>query len=454
MNKTAHILVIEDDPDGLRSICEVVADAGYTVVAATTGKEGVEQFQAEAPDVVLTDLILPDIDGVAVLEKIRQLDAHVPVLLMTAYGSVDTAVRALKSGAYDYLVKPLDLEDVQIRLARAVETSRLRIEVSVLQREIGERFSTRSMVAASPAMQGVLRRIAAVAPTQATVLILGESGTGKELVAHALHAEGRRSGGPFVVMNCGAFTESLLESELFGHEKGSFTGAITRHSGAFERAHGGTLFLDEIGIAPRSVQARLLRAIEHREILRVGGTDPLKVDVRIISASNRDLRELVQAGVFLPDLLYRLQVVTILLPPLRERPEDIRPLAERFIAQAAREHGRELKSIAPDYFERLAAHPWPGNIRELRNVVESSVIMATGPVLSRNDLALDAGSLAAPERIPSGLHVPAGMSLVAIEKEVLRQTLARSRGNRSMTAEALGISVRTVLRKIKEYGLD
>lgn len=450
--KTARILLVEDDPDGLRSVSEAIGEAGYEVLSAMSVEEAWALFRRDKPDVVLTDLVLPGADGLELLGRIRGTRDPVPVLLMTAHSSVETAVQALKNGAYDYLVKPLDFDDLQARLARAVETGRLRNENTALHRALSERYAARTLVAASSRMRDVLRKIEAVAPTAVTVLIVGESGVGKELVARALHADGVRANGPFVALNCGAFAETLLESELFGHEKGAFTGAVTRHPGAFERADGGTLFLDEIGLAPRPVQIRLLRALEEREILRVGGLAPVSVDVRVIAASNRDLRELVRTGFFLPDLLYRLQVVTITVPPLRERPEDIRPLAERFAAQAAREHGRVIDRLAPDYFDALAAHPWPGNVRELRNVVEASVILARGPILTRADLALDlADRLPAPggESWP-----PPGMTLAQIEKEALRRSLARAGANRTQVARELNVSLRTVQRKIREYDLS
>ena len=255
------ILIVEDDPDGARSVCDVAADAGFTVTLATTGRDGLERFRERTPDVVLTDLILPDIDGIEVLTRVQRLDREVPVLLMTAYGSVDSSVKAMRSGAYDYITKPLDLDDLQTKLQRAAETSRLRRQVDQLAASVRTRFSATAMTAESPAMQAILRQIEALADTTATVLIQGESGTGKELVARALHVDSRRAAGPFVAVNCGAFAESLLESELFGHEKGAFTGAFAQHKGAFERAEGGTLFLDEIGDAPPAVQVKLLRAI-------------------------------------------------------------------------------------------------------------------------------------------------------------------------------------------------
>ena len=451
MNSLAKILVIEDDPDGLRSLEDVIRDAGYQVISATTGRGGCDAFLRETPDVVLSDLFLPDIDGLAVLENCKRHKSGVPVLIMTALGSVDTAVKALKQGAYDYLVKPLDLDDLQAKLGRALEASRLRVQVTRLRNEVQGRYSVKSMVAGAPVMHELLRQIAAVAGTQATVLVLGESGTGKELVARALHADGNRADGPFVAVNRGAFAETLLESELFGHEKGAFTGAVSRHEGAFERAGGGTLFLDEIGIAPKSVQARLLRAIEAREVLRVGGREPVKVDVRIVAASNRDLNELVDAGEFRQDLLYRLQVVTLKVPPLRERREDIRALADRFVAQISAEHGRHIESITPAAYAKLEAYNWPGNVRELKNVIESSVILATGPVLAPDSINVGRG-----ERVPAdrtALVFPEKMTLADLEKEALVQALRRHDGNRQLTAEELGISARTIQRKIIEYKL-
>lgn len=449
---SARILIVEDDPDGLRSVSEAIADMGYDISTATSVEDAWSQFHREKPDVVLTDLVLPGADGLELLDRVRSAADPVPVLLMTAHSSVETAVRALKNGAYDYLTKPLDLDDLQARLARAVETRRLRTENTVLHRELNARYAARTLVAASASMREVLRKIEAVAPTTVTVLITGESGVGKELVARALHADSPRANGAFVALNCGAFAESLLESELFGHEKGAFTGAVARHPGAFERADGGTLFLDEIGLAPRPVQIRLLRALEEREVLRVGGRAPVPVDVRVIAASNRDLRDLVRSGAFLPDLLYRLQVVTIAVPPLRERPEDIRPLAERFAAQAARDHGRGIERLSAEYFEALAAHRWPGNVRELRNVVEASVIMAKGAVLTPADLAID--SMSAVFLSPTNEFPPSGMTLAMIEKDVLRKSLIRADANRAQVARELGISLRTVQRKIKEYGLE
>lgn len=449
----ARILLIEDDPDGRRSVTEALEVAGWTVVPAADGGTAVAFLQKGEFDAVLSDLVLPDFNGLEVLERARKMYPQMPFLIMTAYGSVETAIRALKSGAYDYLVKPLDLDELHSKMARALETHALRREVGALQEVLANRFSLKQMVCESAGMQRVIRQIKAVAATNATVLVLGESGTGKELVARGLHGESKRSRGQFVAVNCGAFTETLLESALFGHEKGSFTGAVARRQGAFERAAGGTLFLDEIAIAPKAVQMRLLRAIEEKEILRVGGEEPIKVDTRILAASNRDLDVLVEEGIFLPDLLFRLQVVTIRVPPLRERKEDIRPLIDRFVALACEEHGRNIEHVEPDYYAVMERHTWPGNVRELRNAVESSVIMASGRVLNEQDVTLAMDPKQRKEQLAIPIQYPVGMRLTDMEKEVLMQALARNKGNRLLTAQELGISIRTIQRKIKDYNL-
>ncbi len=449
-----RILIVEDDADHGRSLVEAIGDLGYTVEWMATGRTGVDSFRAKGADVVLSDLVLPDIDGIEVMKSIRALDdGRTPVILMTAYGSIDSSVRAMKEGAYDYLPKPLDLDDLQSKLKRALEAVNLRRKVEQLSNEVRGKWSAQSWVAESPAMREVVRQTLALAKTNATVLIRGESGTGKELVARALHADGPRAEGPFVAVNCAAFTESLLESELFGHEKGAFTGAVARHAGAFERAQGGTLFLDEIGDAPPSVQVKLLRVLEDRQILRVGGHESFKVDVRLVSATHRDLDVRVETGAFRQDLLYRLQVVGLVLPPLRERREDIRPLAERFVGMAQSEHGKCIRDVEPEWYARLAAYAWPGNIRELRNMVEAAVVTTPDDVLRADRLRLEGPAVktaAAPE---SGWSVPEGMTLEQIEKKILEESLRKNGGNRSLTAEQLGLSRRTIQRKIQDYQL-
>ncbi len=443
------ILVIEDDPDGRAAVADALKDAGFEVVTAVDGSTGCRLFKEQTFDVVLSDLILPDIDGITVLKQIKQVDVEMPVLIMTAYGTVSTAVQALKDGAYDYITKPLDLDDLQSKVRHAAETQRLKTEVTRLRQCVDERYGIAAMVAESRGMQEVIRQVKILADTTATVLIQGESGTGKELVARALHVEGRRSGEPFVAINCGAFAESLLESELFGHEKGAFTGAVNTRKGAFERAHGGSLFLDEIGNAPMSVQVKLLRALEEREMVRVGGQCSIPVDVRVISASNRMLDELVEEGEFREDLFYRLKVVDLTIPPLRKRPADIRPLVDRFVALSCSEHGRNIKAIDGACYDALEKYDWPGNVRQLRNAVESAVIMVAGPILRISDFRIDHGI----DRVSDQFHVPDGMTLDELDRAILLQLLQRNDGNRTIVADKLGISRRTIQRKIKEYDL-
>jgi len=444
-----RILIVEDDRDGSRSVAEAVEDIGFEAVTAQTGEEGVRRCREQRFEAVLSDLMLPDIDGLRVLAEVRKTDREAPVLIMTAYGSVQSAVEALKSGAYDYITKPLDLDDLQSKVKRAVETRRLRGEVAQLQQTIHNRYSADSMVAESDGMREVVAQVRNLADTTATVLILGESGTGKELVARALHVDGGRAGGPFVAANCGAFSETLLDSELFGHEKGAFTGATQQRKGAFERADEGTLFLDEIADAPQSVQVKLLRVLEEREVVRLGGQESIGIDARLISASNKDLDALIGSGEFREDLFYRLKVVTIAIPPLRDRRDDIRPLADRFIALACKEHGREIASVGPDYYSALEGFDWPGNVRQLRNVVETSVLMALGPALRGSDTRLDA------ESRPSGtrMAISDNMTFTEMEREILSQALSRWEGNRTLVAEKLGLSRRTIQRKIQDFNL-
>lgn len=447
------LLIVEDDPDGAASVRDVALDSGFEAVVASTGIEGVEIFRTTRPDLVLSDLVLPDIDGIEVMRRILQLDPHVPVIMMTAYGTVDSSVRALRAGAYDYIQKPLNLEDLERTLHRAAETCRLRSRVTDMEQSLRDRYTARAMVAESDAMRTIISQIEALADTLATVMILGESGVGKELVARALHTDSRRASGPFVAVNCGAFTESLLESELFGHEKGAFTGAIAQSKGAFERANGGTLFLDEIGDAPLAVQLKLLRALEEREIRRVGGQQSFKVDVRVVSATHRDLNERVAEGLFREDLLYRINVVNITVPPLRRRPADIRPLANRFVALASETHGRRITHIAESFYRSLERYDWPGNIRQLRNVVEAAVLLSPGKELTESSVSLPPAAETDADSDLDNFELPEGMTLAAFERAILAKTLIRYQGNRTLTAERLGLSRRTIQRKIKEHNL-
>lgn len=454
------ILIVEDDQDLRRSVTEAVTEAGYEVLVASDAGEGLALFEEHNPAVVLTDLVLPDFDGIELLSRLQRLDGRTPVMLMTAYGTIESSVKAMHAGAYDYLSKPLDIEELQSKLRRAVETSRLRHQVENLARAAGGFFGSSAMVAEAPPMKRLLEQVAAVADTQATVLIQGESGTGKELIARALHTDGGRATGPWVAVNCGAFAESLLESELFGHEKGAFTGATSRYKGAFERAHGGTLFLDEIGDAPMAVQIKLLRTLEEREIRRLGGQEVLRVDVRFVCATNRDLNELVEDGSFREDLLYRVNVVCLRVPPLRERREDIRPLVDRMTAEFCERHGRRITTISESFYRKMESYDWPGNVRQLRNVLESAVLLSPRPELDEEifregGVPLFGSPFAAPAAGSRSADwtVPEGLTLGEMEREILLQVLTRFEGNRTLTAEALGLSRRTIQRKIQEHEL-
>ncbi len=451
-----NILIIEDDPDNARSVAEAAEDAGFMTASAATGAAGVETFRQQVPDLVLCDLVLPDIDGLEVLDRLRKLDSTVPVIIMTAYASVESGVKAIRSGAYDYVTKPLDLDDIQSKMRRACETSRLRRQVDKLSRSVREKYAATAIIAESAGMKSVIAQIEALADTSATVLVCGESGTGKELVARALHVDSKRADGPFVAVNCGAFAETLLESELFGHEKGAFTGATATHKGAFERADGGTLFLDEIGDAPTPVQVKLLRALEEKEVRRVGGRETFKVNVRLVSATNKNLDAMVREGAFREDLLYRLNVVTLRVPPLRERVEDIRHMADRFIARAAAENGKHVTAVRPDFYAALESYNWPGNVRQLRNIVESAVLLSPGGVLCADSVSLPGGAQPRPALADTSAGTPVfddRMTLEEIERTVLADRLRRNAGNRTATAEQLGLSRRTIQRKIKEHNL-
>jgi len=438
------ILLIEDDPDGRRAVEDALREGGCEVLSADCGRKGVALFGEQEFDAVLSDIKLPDIDGLEVLREIKRPGgSDAPILLMTAYGTVKTAVEALKAGAYDYILKPLDLTELQSKISRAIETRRLRSQVASLKQEL----LARPIIGKSKQIREILAQIKAIAPTRANVLVLGESGTGKELVARALHALGKNPEGKFIAVNCGAFAESLLESELFGHEKGAFTGATQMRQGAFERAQDGTLFLDEIGLASAHVQSRLLRVLEEREIMRVGGSNTIKLNVRVISASNRDPEDLVAEKIFRHDLLYRLQVITIRLPPLRERPDDIRPLADYFIARACENHGKHIESVDPDFYSVLEKQPWPGNVRELANAIESAVILTTSPRLKSSAIKL------APPGTPPPASLQASRTMADMERELILNTLERHKGNRTLAAKELDISTRTIKRKIRDYAL-
>lgn len=432
------ILVVDDDISHCTILQALLRGWGYRVALAYNGVQALDQVRQTVFDLVLCDIRMAEMDGIETLKEIKTWNPSIPVLIMTAYSSVDTAVEALKSGALDYLIKPLDFDKLQQTLSEALAHTRLS-ESPVAGSPPGAQFG---MVGDSPAMRALLNNIALVAPSDATVLIHGESGTGKELVARALHASSRR---PLVILNCAALNESLLESELFGHEKGAFTGADKRREGRFVEADGGTLFLDEIGDISPLMQVRLLRAIQEREVQRVGSNQTLSVDVRLIAATHRDLAEEVSAGRFRQDLYYRLNVVTIDMPPLRQRKEDIPQLARYFLQRYAERNRKAVQGFTPQAMDLLIHYAWPGNIRELENAVERAVVLLTGEYISERELPLAIAGTSVSDA-PHGEDII--QPLVEVEKEAILVALEKTGGNKTEAARQLGITRKTLLAKL------
>jgi len=445
-----RILIVEDDRPQAEAMAEALQRVGHTCVVVTDPRRAIASLDADDFDLVVTDLVMQHLDGMEVLRHAKRIDPAAEVLMVTGHGTIETAVQAIRQGASDYITKPLNIGELRDRVAKALEHRRLLRRTEQLSAQLDERFGFEGIVGHSAGMQRVIQTCRQVAPTDATVLIEGESGTGKELVAKALHNNSRRKGKNFVALNCAALSEGILESELFGHEKGAFTGAVMRRKGRFEHADGGTLFLDEVGDMPPSTQIKLLRVLEDGEIVRVGSNEPRKVDVRLLSATNQDLDELVKRGKFREDLYFRLRVVRVALPALRQRREDIPLLTEHYLRRIAREHGKNIKGITPEAQRALAAYDWPGNIRELINTLETMILLAPHETLQVEDIP--------PEIHPSGQETEAngftpGMSLADAERIVIARTLEMTGGNRQQAARMLGIGERTLYRKIKDYGL-
>ncbi len=399
---------------------------------------------------------MPGMDGLELLETLRPSHPDLPVVLMTGFGSVDTAVRAMKAGAFDYIIKPIEKDELIVVLERALEKRSLVAEVEKLRAEVDERYGFENLVGATPAIREVFRLVRAVADSDARVLLTGPTGTGKELLARAIHYRSPRRKAPFVAINCAALPEGLVESELFGHEKGAFTGAVRRHRGRFEQADGGTLLLDEVGEVPLSTQVRLLRVLETAELQRVGGTDTIKVDVRVIAATNRDLRAEVRAGRFREDLYYRLNVFHIPVPPLRERLDDIPLLVDHFIARQARAHQRPARRVSPEVLDRLMRYPWPGNVRELEHVIERAVILSPGEVITEVRLPdldeADAADAASAGLLREGWTI--NDALADLERRLIVEALRRERGVQARAARLLGISRSNLNYRIKKLGIQ
>jgi len=452
--KPLRVLIVDDDEAHAEALSDALEIDGATATIATSGEAGIAQLSEATYDAVLTDLVMPDRSGIEVLQAAVRLQPDAAVLLVTGHESVRTAVDAMRNGAADYLAKPVDIAELRARLSRAVEAVRLRRTNTELQRQIDKRFGFEGIIGQSPQMQRVFDVLGQVSGTNATVLVLGESGTGKELVAHAIHQNSPRAKKHFVAVNCAALSEGLIESELFGHVRGAFTGAVSAKEGRIVYADGGTLFLDEVGDMPLATQAKLLRVLETREVQPVGGNQVQKVDIRLVSATNRDLEAMVQEGTFREDLLYRLKVVSLVLPALRDRKGDLPLLLEHFVGEFARTHGRSVRGLTPEARGALLRYDWPGNVRELRNVVENMVLLARGDVITLEDVPDQVRSTHAGRASGGGGFELAGHSLADVERELILANLKLCEGNREKTAKMLGMGERTLYRKLKEYGLS
>jgi two-component system response regulator HydG len=453
MDEKPKILVVDDEESHRIMLRAVLTADGYRVAEAADGTEAIRAVEKEAFDIILLDIRMTNMDGIEALSEIRKISPLVPVLIMTAYASVKTAVEALKAGAFDYMTKPLDIEEVKILIEKALEHYHLRTENLALKERLGDRFDFSRIIGRSGKMKTLLDTLAMVAPSDATVLIMGESGTGKEVVANAIHHNSPRAGQPFIKVSCAALPETLLESELFGHERGAFTGAVTRREGRFQLAHRGTIFLDEVGEMNPALQTKLLRVLQEKEFEPVGSARTIKVDIRVIAATNKDLTKEVREGRFREDLYYRLNVVPVTMPPLRERKEDIPPLADHFLAVYREKNRKPLKGISGKALDLLVRYDWPGNIRELENCIERAVIMAKEEMITPVDFPPQIQKLSG-EKETGGFAIPYGISLEAMERELIVKTLAETGGNRTRASEILGINRRTLQNKLKEYGIN
>jgi two-component system nitrogen regulation response regulator NtrX len=459
---TATLLVVDDEPQILQAVSGILQDEGFEVLTAADGETGLKKVGEDLPDLVLLDIALPGMDGLEVLDRLKRQFPFLPVVMISAYGSVENAVKATRLGAYDFIEKPPHADKILLTVRNALEMARLSEENRRLRQQTAP---VREIIGGSEAISKLREQLRIVAPTNASVLITGENGTGKELVARAIHAFSRRAHRPFVEVNCAAIPEDLIESELFGHEKGAFTGAAARRRGKFDLAHEGTLFLDEIGDMSLKTQAKILRILEEQRFERVGGGRPIQVDVRVVAATNKNLEEEIAKGAFREDLYHRINVIPLHVPPLRERRQDIPALAAHFLKELAAEDDSPAKTFTPGALARLAAMPWPGNVRELKNFVWRLAILSPGPVIDEPDLSLaaggpDTGAGATPvgmeaESVDPFLQVPSFREARALfEMQFLRRKLAECRGNVSLLAEKIGLERSHLYRKLKAYGLE
>ena len=456
MTEKSTILVVDDDHAHRTMLNTLISGWGYAVSEADDGSTAVEKVKETTFDLVLMDVRMVKISGLEALETIKAYNPAIPVIIMTAYSSVETAVEALKQGAHDYLTKPLDFDKLRLTIDRAMEHTRLKEENRLLRETLGHQFDTQNIIGNSPKMIKLLETVAQVAPSEATVLISGGSGTGKELIAGALHFNSLRKKGPFVKINCAAITETLLESELFGHEKGAFTGADRRKEGRFSQAHGGSLLLDEVGEMSLMMQVKLLRALQEREFNRVGGESTIQVDVRVIAATNKNLVDQINKGAFREDLYYRLNVVELEVPPLVERKEDIPLLTQHFLEIFATKNRKEIKGFTPRAMDNLIRYDWPGNVRELMNAVERGVVLARSSYLDEADFPFMKDSIFQNDQdstTPAKISLQGDVPLEEIEKTAILKTLETANGNKSEAARRLGITRKTLHKKLKAYGV-
>jgi len=456
----ATILIVEDEPKMLRLLDLNLSEEGYSVKTAQDAEAGLDLLRKDRIDLVITDLKLPGMNGLEFLQAVKRHDARIPVIVMTAYGTVETAVEAMKAGASDYVLKPFSLEEIKLIVGKELDVNRLREENRSLREALGQRYEFKNIIAHSAKMQEVLGTVDRVAPTNSTVLLGGESGVGKDLIARAIHQHSRRASGPFVKINCTAIPENLLESELFGYEKGAFTGAVNSKPGKFELADKGTIFLDEIGDVPGTIQVKLLRVLQDREFERLGGTKTLKVDVRVVAATNQDLRAALEEGTFREDLYYRLNVVPISIPPLRDRKEDIPYLVDHFVERFARDSGKPIRGITPAAQQLLMEFHWPGNVREVENIIERAVALSVGDTLDVADIRLDlspmksGGAEAAPSALSAaGTFPPPGVTLEKFEDEIIQEAVRRANGNKSQAARLLGLSRNALRYRLAKMGM-
>jgi|Deesub1362B_J571_1020462.scaffolds.fasta_scaffold00078_21 DNA-binding NtrC family response regulator len=448
-----EILVVDDEPKQRAILKTILAEEGYRVYEASNGKEALKLIKERPPELVLTDLKMPDMDGIQLLKSIKELGItpEPAILLMTAYGTIPSAVEAIKNGAFDYLTKPLDRDTLLVKIRQALDRQDLLKENIRLRNTLYERFSIEGIIGRSEAMKRVIEAVKKVAPTNATVLILGESGTGKELIARAIHYNSLRREGPFTAINCASIPDNLLESELFGYEPGAFTGANTRKKGLFESSHMGTVFLDEIGDMPAALQPKLLRVLQDGEVRRLGGKETIKVDIRVLAATNQDIEELIDKGQFREDLYYRLKVVTIKLPPLRERREDIPLLAEYFLKRYNEEFGKRIKGFDREALQLLVNYHWPGNIRQLESVIERAVIMSDADIIRVQDIE---DELVMRKKGILDIDIPdEGIVFEELEKELMKKAMKKANNVVKKAAELLGMSYKTFWYRWEKFGL-